>query len=74
MFSIRLDRTIERRLAHLASKAGRSKLSIVPEAILGYLEDREDSEVAMERLRKSRRIDSAQAVKRELGVIPRPQA
>jgi RHH-type rel operon transcriptional repressor/antitoxin RelB len=48
--SIRLPEKIEKRLARLAAKTGRSKTYYVTEAILEHLEDLEDSYLAAKRL------------------------
>lgn len=57
MSAIRLPRKIEARLTRLAKRIGRSTASIVREAILKHLEDREDLYLA-EQIK--RRIDSGE--------------
>lgn len=55
-FSIRIDIEIERRLAALARRTGRSRSFYIKEAILDHLEDLEDAylgEQALEDFRRS---------------------
>lgn len=54
MLAVRLPQSIEKRLAKLARRTGRSKTYYVREAILQHLEDLEDmylAEQALERIR-----------------------
>ena len=46
MLAIRLPPEIEKKLAALAKKTGRTKMFYAREAILNYLEDLEDSTIA----------------------------
>lgn len=50
MLSVRLPEDIERRLAEIARKTGRTKTHYVREAILMHLEEIEDIYLAEERL------------------------
>jgi RHH-type transcriptional regulator, rel operon repressor / antitoxin RelB len=50
--AVRLPPEIEQRLQSLAAKTGRSKASYAREAIVRYLEDLEDEELALERLER----------------------
>lgn len=50
MLSVRLPENIERRLAEIARKTGRTKTYYVREAILMHLEELEDIYLAEERL------------------------
>jgi RHH-type rel operon transcriptional repressor/antitoxin RelB len=68
MFAIRLAPEIEKRLALLATKTGRTKTFYVRGAILAHLEDLEDIYLATERLRSPGKTYSAEEVKRELGL------
>ena len=55
-FSIRIETEIERRLAALARRTGRSRTFYIKEAILDHLEDLEDTylgEQALEDFRRS---------------------
>ncbi len=48
--AVRLPPEIDQRLQSLAAKTGRSKASYAREAIVRYLEDLEDEQIARERL------------------------
>lgn len=48
--AVRLPPEVEQRLQSLAARTGRSKASYAREAIVRYLEDLEDEQVALERL------------------------
>lgn len=50
MLAIRLPTEIEDRLADLASKTGRTKTYYARKAILEFIEDMEDTYLALERL------------------------
>lgn len=50
MLAIRLPEDIEKRLAQLAAKTGRTKTFYAKEAILKHLDDMEDKYLAMNRL------------------------
>lgn len=50
MLAIRMPPEVEKRLAHLALKTGRSKTFYAREAILRHLEDMEDEYIALSRL------------------------
>ena len=52
MLAIRLPETVEKRLALLAQKTGRTKTYYAKEAILTYLDDLEDTYLALNRLEK----------------------
>jgi len=52
MLAVRLPDHIEKRLADLAQKTGRTKTYYVREAILSYLDDLEDTYLALNRLEK----------------------
>ena len=69
MLAIRLPEKIEKRLARLAKRTGRTKTYYVREAILEHLEDIEDlylAERALERIRsgEERTIPLKDAMKR----------
>ena len=51
MLALRLPPDIEKRLANLAKKTGRSKSFYAREAILTHLEDLEDGYLALQRLK-----------------------
>jgi RHH-type transcriptional regulator, rel operon repressor / antitoxin RelB len=52
MLAIRLPSTIEKRLAKLANRTGRTKTYYAREAILRHIEDLEDMYLALDRLEK----------------------
>jgi len=69
MLTIRLPDSIEKRLAELAKRTGRTKTFYAREAILRYIEDLEDAydaERALERIRmgKGKTIPLEDAMKR----------
>lgn len=70
--SIRLDRTIERRLEQLAQRTGRTKAYYLRELITKGLDDLEDyylADAAVERVRKGEEPTySAEQVKQDLGL------
>ena len=68
MLSIRLDPEIERRLAELARRTGRTKSYYARELIEGNLEDLEDRYLAEARLEKRRPPLTSRQVRRELGL------
>ena len=66
MLALRLPQDIEKRLAALAKKTGRTKTFYAREAILRHLEDLEDYHLARKRLgRKAARV-SLEALEQEL--------
>ncbi len=52
MLAIRLPARIEKRLAALAKRTGRTKSYYVTEAVLQYLDELKDPDLAAERLEK----------------------
>jgi RHH-type transcriptional regulator, rel operon repressor / antitoxin RelB len=68
MLAIRLDPEVERRLAVIAARTGRSTADHVQEAILSHLEDLEDVQIAEERLGNPGRRWTLDEVERELGL------
>jgi RHH-type transcriptional regulator, rel operon repressor / antitoxin RelB len=68
MIAIRLPEEIDDRLTALAKRTGRTKTFYAREAILRFIEDMEDSYVALERLQKPGRRLTMEEVERELGV------
>ena len=68
MLSIRLHPEIERRLAELARRTGRTKSYYARELIEGNLEDLEDRYLAEARLEKRRPPLTSRQVRRELGL------
>ena len=70
MLAIRLDDEIEKRLARLAEKTGRTKTFYARAAILAHLDDLEDFYLAEERMRDFRAGDAIPLadLKAELGL------
>jgi RHH-type rel operon transcriptional repressor/antitoxin RelB len=52
MLAVRLPNNVEKRLAYLAHKTGRTKTYYAREAILNYLDDLEDIYLSLDRLEK----------------------
>jgi RHH-type rel operon transcriptional repressor/antitoxin RelB len=68
MLSVRLRPDIERRLADLARRTGRTKAYYVRELIQGNLDDLEDRYLAESRLEKRRPSLTSRQVRKELGL------
>jgi len=68
MLSIRLDPDVERRLAELAQRTGRTKSYYARELIVGNLEDLEDRYLAEARLEKRRPSLTSRQVRKDLGL------
>lgn len=66
MLAIRLPEDIEKRLADLASKTGRTKTWYARQAILEHLDDLEDYYLAASRVEEARM--SLEEVERRLGL------
>jgi RHH-type rel operon transcriptional repressor/antitoxin RelB len=66
MSFIRLDHETEGRLSRLAGRMGRSRSSIVHEALSDHLDDLEDGYIALERMRNPTKIHTSEEVKRDL--------
>jgi RHH-type rel operon transcriptional repressor/antitoxin RelB len=68
MLGVRLDEQLEKRLAAVAKKTGRSKSYIARKAIEEKIEDLEDIAMAMERLENSEGRVSFEEVIRNAGL------
>ena len=68
MLSLRLSNDVESRLNQLAETTGRTKSFYAKEAILKYLDDMEDTYVAINRLEKPSKRISLEDVEKELGL------
>jgi len=68
MLGIRLDRELERRLARLAKKTGRSKSYYAREALRQYLENREDYLLGLAVLERNEPTVSLEELERRLGL------
>jgi RHH-type rel operon transcriptional repressor/antitoxin RelB len=66
MLALRLPLDVEKRLAALAKKTGRTKTFYAREAILRHLEDLEDYHLARKRLRRGGKRLSLATLEREL--------
>ena len=66
MLALRLPPTLEKRLARLAKKTGRTKSFYAREAILRHLEDIEDYHLAQRRLRRGGERVTLEALEKEL--------
>ena len=63
---IRLPEEVDKRLNSLSSKTGRTKTYYVREAILGHLEEIEDTYIALNRLERSEKTYSLEEVEQKL--------
>jgi RHH-type transcriptional regulator, rel operon repressor / antitoxin RelB len=68
MLAVKLTPTAEKRLERLARRTGRTKEFHAKKAILDHLDDVEDAEIALRRLRKPARRESLEDVARRLNV------
>lgn len=68
MLAIRLDKKIEQDLALLAKKRGSNRSALVREAILRFLEDAEDLELALEAKEQTTSYKSLTQLRKELGL------
>jgi RHH-type rel operon transcriptional repressor/antitoxin RelB len=68
MLAIRLDKAIEQELDLLAKSRGTNRSAVVREAILRYLEDNEDLELAKEARSRMRSNKSLKQLRKELGL------
>lgn len=71
MLALRLPPDVEKRLAALAKKTGRSKSFYAREAILRHLEDLEDYHLAQRRLARGGERVTLEELERELRAQPR---
>lgn len=68
MLAVRLPADIDDRLKALAKRTGRTKTFYAREAILRYIEDMEDTYIAVERLEKPGRRLTMEDAEKRLGV------
>lgn len=68
MLSLRLPNDIEKRLSELAETTGRTKSFYAKEAILKYLDEMEETYIAINRLEKPAKRISLDDVEKELGL------
>jgi predicted DNA-binding protein len=65
---ITLPKELEDRLDSVAKSIGRTKDECATEAILEFIEDEEDSRIAVERLKRNEPTISLEEIERELGL------
>ena len=68
MLAIRLDKELEKELDLLAKTRGSNRSAVVREAIIQYLEDNEDIQLAKESLSKMSSDKSLKQLRKELGL------
>ena len=68
MLAIRLDKELEKELDLLAKSRGSNRSAVVREAILQYLEDNEDLQLAKESLSKINSTKSLRQLRKKLGL------
>lgn len=68
MLVIRLPDDIETRLTALAAETGRTKTTLAREAILEYIDDLEDDDLAEARARRNRKTIPLADVEQALGL------
>jgi len=68
MLAIRLDKELEKALDLLAKTRGSNRSAVVREAIIQYLEDNEDIQLAKESLIKMNSTKSLKQLRKELGL------
>ena len=68
MLAIRLDKELEKEIDLLAKTRGSNRSAIVREAIVQYLEDNEDLEIAKASLSKMSSTKSLKQLRKELGL------
>jgi RHH-type rel operon transcriptional repressor/antitoxin RelB len=66
MLAIRLDKELEKELDLLAKTRGSNRSAVVREAIIQYLEDNEDIQLAKESLIKMNSAKSLKQLRKEL--------
>jgi RHH-type rel operon transcriptional repressor/antitoxin RelB len=69
MLAIRLEKEIEQELDLLAKSKGSNRSAVVREAIVRYLEDNEDLELAKKAISESSGSRSLQDLRKELGLV-----
>ena len=68
MLAIRLDKELENELDLLAKSRGSNRSALVREAIIQYLENNEDLQLAKETLSKMTSTKSLKQLRKELGL------
>jgi len=68
MLAIRLDKELEKEIDLLAKTRGSNRSAVVREAIIQYLEDNEDIQLAKESLSQISSTKSLKKLRKELGL------
>jgi len=68
MLAIRLDKELEKEIDLLVKAKGSSRSAVVREAIVHFLDDNEDLQLARQALSESHSAKSLQALRQELGL------
>ncbi len=68
MLAIRIDKELEKELDLLAKTRGSNRSAVVREAIIQFLEDNEDLQLAKESLSKMSSAKSLKQLRKELGL------
>ena len=68
MFAIRLEKDLEQEIDLLAKSKGSNRSAVVREAIVRYLEDNEDLELAKQALAETRSSKSLKDLSKDLGL------
>jgi RHH-type rel operon transcriptional repressor/antitoxin RelB len=68
MLAIRLDKELEKEIDLLAKTRGSNRSAVVREAIIQYLEDNEDIQLAKESLSNISSTKSLKQLRKELGL------
>jgi RHH-type transcriptional regulator, rel operon repressor / antitoxin RelB len=68
MLAIRLDKELEKEIDLLAKARGSNRSAIVREAIIRYLEDNEDLQLAKETLAQMEGAKPLKQIRKELGL------
>ena len=68
MLTIRLEEELEKELDYIAKVQGSNRSVVVREAIVRYLEDNEDLELAKQSLAETKSTKSLQELREDLGL------
>ena len=68
MIAVRLPEDIERRLAELAARTGRTKTFYVREAVVEYLDEMEERYISIERLERPAKRRTLDEMEQDLDV------
>ena len=68
MLAVRLDKELEKEIDLLAKTRGSNRSAVIREAIIQYLEDNEDVQLAKDSLSKMSSTKSLKQLRKELGL------